>query len=139
MNSTSKREFNNKERKRFADFANIEEKLYFYTRNKKVVMEIIFGKEYLKELYYKGKSSDKKHRYQPQVVKGYVKALNIMDSVERIEDLFRYKSLHYEKLQGDEKGLESVRANDQYRIEFQSSVNGEITICNIIELSNHYK
>jgi proteic killer suppression protein len=102
-------------------------------------MEIEFEKEYLRELYHKGKSSEKRYRFQPQVVKGYIKALNIMDSVERIEDLFRYKSLHYEKLHGDKEGLESVRANDQYRIEFRSTVNGEITICNIIELSNHYK
>ena len=102
-------------------------------------MEIKFDKDYLRELYYDGKTSDKKHRYQPQVVKGYVKALNIMDSVERIEDLFRYKSLHYEKLHGDKEGLESVRANDQYRIEFTSGISDEITICNILELSNHYK
>ena len=68
-------------------------------------MEIKFDKEYLRELYYDGKAKDKKHRYQPQVVKGYVKALNIMDSVERVEDLFRYKSLHYEKLHGDKEGL----------------------------------
>ena len=102
-------------------------------------MEIEFEKDYLRELFYEGRTSDKRHRFQPQVVKGYVKALNIMDSVSRTEDLFRYGSLHYEKLHGDKEGLESVRANDQYRVEFRSSVNGEITICNIVELSNHYK
>ncbi len=48
--------------------------------------------------------------------------------------------LNYEKLKGDKSGLESVRVNDKYRIEFISTKeNNEITICNIIELSNHYK
>ena len=28
-------------------------------------MTIQFDKDYLSELYYKGKSSDKKHRFQP--------------------------------------------------------------------------
>ncbi len=47
-----------------------------------------------------------------------------------------------EVLLGDKQGIESVRVNDQYRIEFNSSVvAGEeiLTICNILDLSNHYK
>ena len=45
-------------------------------------------------------------------------------------------------LEGDKHGLSSVRVNDQYRIEFEEQFeNGQTiaTICNIIELSNHYK
>jgi proteic killer suppression protein len=61
----------------------------------------------------------------------------------KIEDLYLFKSLNYEKLIGDKKGLESVRVNQQYRIEFKSAVEGEesdiITICSIVELNNHYK
>jgi len=105
------------------------------------MMEIIFEKNYLRELFYEGKTSDKKHRFQPQVVSRYIRVLNILDSVDKVEDLFRYHSLHYEKLTGDKVGLESVRVNHQYRIEFKSSFKDNektITICNIIELSNHY-
>ncbi|MBR5634260.1 MAG: type II toxin-antitoxin system RelE/ParE family toxin [Prevotella sp.] len=102
-------------------------------------MEIKFEKEYLRELFYDGVTSDKKHRYQPHIVKKYVRVVNILDSVNKPADLFRYRSLHYEKLVGDKAGLESVRVNDQYRIEFKSSEEEGITICNIIELSNHYK
>ena len=97
-------------------------------------MEITFEKDYLRELFYNGEASDKQHRFQPQIVRKYV-----LDSVDKIADLYRYRSLHYEKLLGDKAGLESVRVNDQYRIEFKSSEQGAITICNIIELSNHYK
>ena len=105
-------------------------------------MEIVFEKDYLRELFYEGKTSDKKHWFQPQVVIRYIRVMNILDSVERVEDLFRYNSLHYEKLTGDKDGLESVRVNHQYRLEFKSSFKDDektITISNIIEMSNHYK
>ena len=102
-------------------------------------MEISFEKSYLRELFYDGETKDKQHRYQPHIVKRYIRVINILDSVEKVTDLFRYRALHYEKLVGDKAGLESVRVNDQYRIEFKSSDKGDITICSIIELSNHYK
>ena len=102
-------------------------------------MDIKFEKDYLRELFYDGIASDKHHRYQPDVINRYVRVVNILDSVEKAADLFRYRSLHYEKLVGDKKGLESVRVNNQYRIEFRSSEKDGITICNIEELSNHYK
>ena len=102
-------------------------------------MEITFEKDYLRELFYDGEASDKRHRYQPEIIKRYVRVVNILDSVEKPTDLFRYRSLHYEKLVGDKAGVESVRVNDQYRIEFKTSSKGIITICNITELSNHYK
>ena len=104
-------------------------------------MEIIFDKDYLRELYYEGKTGDKQHRYQPYIIKKYIRVLNILDAVDNITELRRFNSLCYEKLQGDKAGIESVRVNDQYRIEFTSEDKDDkhITICNIIELSNHYK
>ena len=102
-------------------------------------MEIKFEKDYLRELFFDGVANDKQHRYQPDIVRRYVRVVNILDSVDKVTDLFRFRSLHYEKLVGDKKGLESVRVNDQYRIEFKSSESEGITICNIKELSNHYK
>lgn len=105
-------------------------------------MEISFDKEYLSEFYYKGKCSDKKHRYQPQIVKRYIRVIDLLAAVDAIEDLFAYNSLNYEVLKGDKKGLESVRVNDQYRIEFVSTrVDNKTvtTICNILDLTNHYK
>lgn len=59
-----------------------------------------------------------------------------------IESIRKYGSLHYEHLHGDKERLSSVRVNDQYRIEFTEDINGDspiANICNIIELSNHYK
>ena len=38
-------------------------------------MNVEFEKEYLAELYEKGKTDDKKHRFQPQIVNGYLKCV----------------------------------------------------------------
>jgi len=105
-------------------------------------MKVLFDKEYLGNLYEKGDSGDKKHRYQPQVVKKYKKVVDLMIESPNVLSLAKYKSLHYEKLVGDKVGLSSVRVNDQYRIEFEEIVRkNEIiaTICNITDLSNHYQ
>jgi len=105
-------------------------------------VEITFDKEYLSELYYKGKCTDKKHRFQPEVVRKYIRVIDVLKSTMAIEDLFRLHSLNYEVLTGDKKGIESVRVNNKYRIEFMTSKVVDktvVTICNILELSNHYK
>lgn len=104
-------------------------------------MEIRFEKDYLKELFYKGKCSDKKHRFQPEIVKRYIDRINLLESVSGAEELYRYNSLHYEVLKGEKQGISSIRVNKQYRIEFiveQSEDNVSVSICNITELSNHY-
>ncbi len=123
---------------------------FFCVYDKKIIplhrnvrnMEIVFKQKYLSDLYYKGKSSDKKHRFQPHVVKRYKLRIETLESAERIEDLYPINSLHYEVLKGDKKGISSIRVNDQYRVEFTTqTVENEtlITVCNILELSNHYK
>ena len=102
----------------------------------------MFDKEYLGNLYEKGDSGDKKHRFQPQVVKKYKKVVDLMIDSPNVLSLAKYNALHYEKLVGDKAGLSSLRVNDQYRIEFEEIVQeNEViaTICNITELSNHYK
>ncbi len=38
-------------------------------------MYIEFDKEYLRELYEQGRTDDKKHRFQPEIVRGYQKAV----------------------------------------------------------------
>lgn len=105
-------------------------------------MVITFEKAYLEELYTKGKANDKKHRFQPQVVDKYIKVVNLMKQQENVLGLTKYGSLHYEKLHGNKEGISSVRVNDQYRIEFIEETEADkqiATICNLTELSNHYK
>ena len=99
-------------------------------------------KEYLEELYENGKTSNKKYRFQKDIIKRYKNTIDKLKVANKIEDLYPIKSLNYEKLRGNKKDLESVRVNDKYRIEFMSSIEGEepniITICEIVELSSHY-
>ncbi|MDR0565577.1 MAG: type II toxin-antitoxin system RelE/ParE family toxin [Prevotellaceae bacterium] len=105
-------------------------------------MEVTFGKKYLEELYCTGATRDKKHLFQPQIAAKHKKTIIILKSVSCVEDLLRYNGLQYEALHGDKEGLESVRVNDQYRIEFKTTKGtsaAAVTICNIVELSNHYK
>lgn len=105
-------------------------------------MEIIFAKEYLKELQLTGKTSDKRYRFQPDIIKRYRRTIDRLAAAKKVEDLFYIASLRYEKLTGDKKGLSSVRVSQKYRIEFEEIRRNDedyISICNIIELSNHYK
>lgn len=105
-------------------------------------MKIIFDKPYLEELYLKGRTSDKKHRFQPQIISKYRKTIDLIESLSVVQDFDRYHSLNYEMLTGDKAGIESVRVNNKYRIEFKTvNVVLEIvvTVCNILDLTNHYK
>jgi proteic killer suppression protein len=104
-------------------------------------MIVTFEETYLKELYESGKTSDKKHRFQPSIVKRYKDRINFLIKVSSKEELYPIKSLHFEALQGNKKGKFSIKVNDQYRIEFTLNEDTEdpvLTICNIVELSNHY-
>lgn len=106
-------------------------------------MKVEFEKKYLRELYEKGKTGDKKHRYQPQIVNGYLKCVRALVKVKRTEDLYLINSLNYEKLKGDKKGLSSLRINSQYRLEFRETVNSNnvsgIEVCSLVDITNHYK
>ena len=105
-------------------------------------MIINFEQDYLYELYTQGKAKDKKHRFQPQIVNKYIRVVLLMSKEIDVQGLTKYGSLHYEHLHGDKEGLSFVRVNDQYRIEFREEIeDGKkiATICNITELSNHYK
>lgn len=105
-------------------------------------MFVEFDKEYLRELFEQGRTSDKQHRYQPEVVRGYQKVVASLKRAINVEMLYRLNSLNYEVLKGDKKGISSVRINRQYRLEFtvREVVNEQIiTVCRLLDISNHYK
>ena len=105
-------------------------------------MLIEFDKDYLRELFEQGRTGDKKHRYQPEIIKGYQKCVLFLKRANSVEQLYPIHSLNYEILQGDKKGVSSVRINLQYRLEFTvREVLGEqiLTECRLLDISNHYK
>jgi proteic killer suppression protein len=105
-------------------------------------MNIEFENTALEELYTTGKTQD--HRYKrlsKDVVKQYIKVVNYIKSVNRLEDLFQIKSLHYEKKKGDLNGVDAVWINAQYRLFFYSSPDETDIIVNalLFEISKHYE
>lgn len=105
-------------------------------------MLIELDQEYLRDLFERGKTDDKKHRFQPEIIKGYKKCVMYLKRADNVEQLYPIHSLSYEVLQGDKKGISSVRINLQYRLEFtvrEVFSDQVITICRLLEISNHYK
>jgi proteic killer suppression protein len=105
-------------------------------------MIVLFKEDYLCDLYETGKTADKKHRFHPGVIRKYKQCIDLMCHVPDTKVLAKYNGLNFENLQGDKQGISSIRVNLQYRIEFTVTDNGiepVATVCNILELSNHYK
>jgi len=105
-------------------------------------MIVTFEEKYLQELFETGKAEDKKHRFQPEIVRKYQYCIRYLLAASCIEALYPVNALNYEVLTGDKAGVSSIRVNKQYRIEFTVKDNGVeplITVCNILELSNHNK
>jgi proteic killer suppression protein len=105
-------------------------------------MIVVFEKKYLQELYKAGKTVDKKHRFQPEIVRKYQYCIRFLLGASCVEALYSVSALNYEVLKGKKAGISSIRINSQYRIEFTATSSGIepiVTVCNILELSNHYK
>lgn len=106
-------------------------------------MEVKFEKEYLRELYECEKVRDKKHRFQPQIINGYLKCVKALVEAQRMDELYTFRALRYEKLLGDKKGLSSLRINDQYRLEFREIMGANdkamVELCSLVDITNHYK
>lgn len=110
-------------------------------QNRFFKMLVTFKEAYLRELYFEGRCSDKKHRYDASTIKSYRRGIEYLRYAERKEHLFPINSLNFEALKGDKKGLYSIRAGRKYRIEFSIEENEtdlSLSICDIVELSNHY-
>ena len=69
--------------------------------------------------------------------------VQILISIESIDDLKQFRSLNFEVLKGDRKGEFSIRLNIQYRLIFriEKERNGDFVIELIVlnEISKHYE
>lgn len=105
-------------------------------------MEISFNNQLLIDLYEGIKIKDKQFSSNPNLIKQYIKTVNKIKSVEKVEQLFQYAGLNYEKLRGNLKGYSSVRINNQYRLIFEEVAGQEkpfqIVLFKLEEISNHY-
>lgn len=67
----------------------------------------------------------------------------MLESVEKVEQLFQFKGLRYEKLKDDLKGFSSVRINDQYRLIFEEVTEEKepfkVVLFKLEKISKHYE
>ncbi len=79
----------------------------------------------------------------PSLIKQYIKTVNKLRSVQKVEQLFQFSGLNYEKLKGNLKGMSSVRINQQYRLIFEEVANiaapFKIVLFSLEEISKHYE
>jgi proteic killer suppression protein len=104
-------------------------------------MEIRFKEQYLEDLYKNGRTADKSHRFQPEVIRKYHDCVDMLRAAPDVRMLMQRRSLHFEHLKGKLLGQSSVRVDGRYRISFTVTTEGDTTIttiCNILKLSNHY-
>lgn len=106
-------------------------------------MNIYTEDEALLELLEYGKTNDMRYKKLPkEAVKGFLKAVKYLTLATRIEDLYRFKGLNYEALNGDYEGYESVRCNDTWRLIFKSYAQEAsfiVTEVSLIKISHHYE
>jgi proteic killer suppression protein len=106
-------------------------------------MEIYFNSQLLINLYEGNKVTDKEFRSNPTLVKQYIKTVKKLQAVIKVEELYQFAGLNYEKLKGNLKGYSSVRINIQYRLIFEEIASDtapvEIVLFKLEEISKHYQ
>jgi proteic killer suppression protein len=106
-------------------------------------MKIKYKKQYLADLYEGKRIKDKRFKSNPQLVRQYQKTVNKLIKITRIEQLYQFTSLNYEKKSGDLKDKSAVYINKQYRIIFNEIPSKEppyhIEILELEEISKHYE
>ncbi len=78
-------------------------------------MKIIFTDTDLAYIYKYGKEKGKPS-FSSEVVKGFIKKVNLLLDVKNSAELRLFKGARYEQLSGDLKGYESIRINSQFGI-----------------------
>jgi proteic killer suppression protein len=103
-------------------------------------MEIQFNNPYLEKLYA-GLQVSGKPKYNEDVIEKFRRRVVILEQTENTSELRKLKSLHFEALKGDKKGLYSIRVDLKYQLEFYLEKDA-IKLSEIVlidSLSNHYK
>jgi len=81
--------------------------------------------------------------FSKDIIKAFKKKVQILISVESVDDLKQFRSLNLEALKGDRNGEFSIRLNIQYRLIFtiEKERNGDYVLEIILlnEISKHYE
>ena len=102
-------------------------------------MLVEFINKDLEELYKTGHSR-KYRQVQQDTVKKMPRVVKMLEQAERIQNLWNYKSLNFEGLQGTDRF--SVRVDIRWRLEMKiewTDKDCTIGIIGLTDLTNHYR
>jgi len=76
-----------------------------------------------------------------EIILQFKKKIQILISIESINELNSFRSLHFEPLKGKRQGEYSIRLNLQYRLIFKIEQDNQLVIDLIViqEISKHYE
>lgn len=72
------------------------------------------------------------------VVRSFNRKRNLLDAATDERTLRNWKSLHYEKLQGDREGQRSIRLNDQWRLVFTLDETTIPPVIKVLEIEDYH-
>jgi proteic killer suppression protein len=73
------------------------------------------------------------------VIKSCREKLNFLEAASEERALRNWKSLRYEKLEGNRKGLRSVRLNDQWRLVFALDETTSPPTIEVVDIEDYHR
>ena len=77
--------------------------------------------------------------FSKDIIKQFKKKVQILTAISSLQQLRQFRGLNFEHLKGDRVGEYSIRLNDQYRLLFEETAEGELSVILINEISKHYE
>ena len=104
------------------------------------LMEIEFRHKELEDLYEGRPVKSKAFNSNANLIKGYIKAINMIRAASDLNMLKKIKGLNLEKLTNDPNNFSSVRIDGKYRliVDLVEDGDGEVRVVGIEEITNHY-
>jgi toxin HigB-1 len=102
-------------------------------------MIVKFNNQYLQDLYGNKKVAGKP-KFSDVIIKKFRKLVQILEYTESSQQIYDFKSLHFEKLSGDLDGYYSCRVDIKYRLILSIGIDTILVkeIIVIEDLTNHY-
>ena len=101
-----------------------------------VGMKFDFADESLRKLWMDPGYTDSR---SPAVVKGFRKAIGLINAVPHEAALRQFRGLNFEELKGKRSHQHSVRLNDQFRLILELKGDGQDKVAWIVGIENHYR
>ena len=77
--------------------------------------------------------------FSKDIIKQFKKKVQILTAISSLQQLRQFRGLNFESLKGARIGVYSIRLNDQYRLLFEETAEGELSVILINEISKHYE